>query len=516
MRRFYITAVAWTTLLVVSSHVCGQGESELKWWTPSNAVYKVDRLLDGSSIYLGHYLDTSTRSSHFPGGTNSLFIKNSKTGKSTFIKAGKVIYFGRAQDEYHKLIKIGDSTFAYLAEHVDTFQYLQRLDHSLIQFYGNGDTARTIHIETKLNFPRLDVCVYLTDSNQFICAGRTTNYLWDTIFVLKIDSNGKQLWSRKLQKPTSIRKQMKSLYITGSDECLLLGSIEEEEPPPYDFEKYWFFKFRPSTGATISEKTVRDSIAYGESAHLTGYLQLHNGNILTTAYPFASDVTSQYYLNNMHLQFVALFSSNGNLLKKIPIGMARHNYRPKLQLANGEIILLGRVITEDMHGERLYKTALLKLDTSLNIVWRREYVYDSTYNYNFTMDITTHPSGGFVLVGSAHKEYTDTTTAAWIVKTDSMGCIVPGCGLATGVPHRILDNLTQFFPNPVGNHLFFRNEPSVDGTLKIFNTSGILVKEQLLNGVDCHSVDVTELLPGLYILKVTSSAGTVVSRIVKQ
>ncbi|HQW97710.1 MAG TPA: T9SS type A sorting domain-containing protein [Flavobacteriales bacterium] len=105
-----------------------------------------------------------------------------------------------------------------------------------------------------------------------------------------------------------------------------------------------------------------------------------------------------------------------------------------------------------------YFGTLFRTTSAGDSLWMRYYQYYDDVVSNgkaFFRDVEPTPDGGFIACGSAlpvtHADTLQYTQDVWVVKTDSMGCIEPGCHVITGVETQItnLKNVLRVWPNPV-------------------------------------------------------------------
>ncbi len=146
---------------------------------------------------------------------------------------------------------------------------------------------------------------------------------------------------------------------------------------------------------------------------------------------------------------------------------------------------------------------LLRTTATGDSLWMRSYAYHDSLvelgNAGF-YDMQPTPDGGFLAVGFAMSEWQQGPSGweqiysrdVWVVKTDSMGCLEPGCHLITGMETQItnLGGVLNVWPNPVaaGSQVQVEVElPEsfvVQGALRLTVTdaAGRLVHEQQLRG----------------------------------
>ena len=99
---------------------------------------------------------------------------------------------------------------------------------------------------------------------------------------------------------------------------------------------------------------------------------------------------------------------------------------------------------------------LLRTTAMGDSLWLREYAYydDQVMNGKGAFyDVQPTHDGGFIAVGVALSVAGNYGQDVWVVKTDSMGCIVPGCHLITGVGTQItnLKDVLRVWPNPAAS-----------------------------------------------------------------
>lgn len=161
-----------------------------------------------------------------------------------------------------------------------------------------------------------------------------------------------------------------------------------------------------------------------------------------------------------------------------------------------------------------YFGTLLRTTSTGDSLWMRSYQYYDdlvTNGRGIFRDVVPTPDGGFIACGSALPvTAADTllyTQDVWVVKTDSFGCIEPGCQLITGVETQItnLMDVLRVWPNPVqsGSVVSFSLElptgfvPVGNSRLTVVGSDGRLVHEQRVTSSNSLQLN-ADLSPGLY------------------
>jgi hypothetical protein len=239
---------------------------------------------------------------------------------------------------------------------------------------------------------------YVTGYGQDVDLGHSND-----AFIVKLDASGNFLWRRHWARFSGYSQAIP----TQDGGVLAIGAYAEPIPVWPQFEP---------TRALLAKYTS-------------------NGTLLWYSYPLQAD------LYNRQCGFVdGLEQPNGNLV-------LCGNYRSNATLDRG---------------------MLFKFTSEGDELWRRFYRwYDGPFNGNEQIfnDVEPTSDGGFILTGSTER-FVDTTytypAKLWLVKLDSMGCLVPGCH-TVGIEEQALDlnEYLHIWPNPVaaGQPLKFTFEP---------------------------------------------------------
>jgi hypothetical protein len=217
---------------------------------------------------------------------------------------------------------------------------------------------------------------------------------------------------------------------------------------------------------------------------------------------------------------IAKYSIDGDLLwQHYPIQADGH-LRPCLffdgiEQADGSLVVCG-----------MYKSTgtrdcgmLFKFTVEGEELWRRFYrYYDGQTLGNPQAFYAVEPTsdGGFILTGSAERTYDASYThpaKLWLVKLDSMGCLVPGCH-TVGVEEYALDlnDYLHIWPNPLpaGHALQFTFEPPPNlaptGPLRVvlLDAQGRQIHEERVHaGASTPNTINIQPATGLYYLHLT-------------
>jgi hypothetical protein len=158
---------------------------------------------------------------------------------------------------------------------------------------------------------------------------------------------------------------------------------------------------------------------------------------------------------------------------------------------------------------------LCKFSPQGDSLWTRG--YQVAHGPHYLNDVTLTSDGGFVCTGEANRMMPidapnfQQSQTIYVVKTDSLGCVVPGCH-TVGVQEYALD-MNQYLsiaPNPVaaGQPLRIRFEPpptfTPNGPLRVvlLDATGRRVHEEQMRGTTCN-LAASNLATGLHYLHLT-------------
>ena len=210
-----------------------------------------------------------------------------------------------------------------------------------------------------------------------------------------------------------------------------------------------------------------------------------------------------------------LDSSDGSIIWERQYGPATYSttFFTGKERPNGDLIAAGVCYYD---GEQ--QGLLLRTTSEGDSIWMRSYYSQDTLlddgNGRF-YDVLPTADGGFIAAGSAYFSASGNNPPGisqdtWVVKVDSMGCIVPGCD-ATGVSElatNLQDALTVF-PNPAHGQVLVQVElpPSLCGKsalqLSIVDNQGQVVEVHPVRD-GSNTLSLARLASGLYYLHLTA------------
>ena len=234
--------------------------------------------------------------------------------------------------------------------------------------------------------------------------------------------------------------------------------------------------------------------------------ECRNGDILC-AY-------TQDWTDTIH---VARLSANGDLLWDRMYGEeSTQNFVPSIiETKNGSIMVAGKygVSANDAYA------MMMLLAYNGDSLWTRlhqDYMPAPWVNNDF-VNITQLPDGGYLTGGSAWTNGQD----AWIVRTDSCGCIAPGCvpscqtflpiseqpHTVNGISEKEKEPSVFIYPNP--NKGTFHADTDTGGLIEIFDLNGKRIFDKELSKGQ-NNIRINGISKGLYLYRFNSSFGKLV------
>ncbi|QQR85498.1 MAG: T9SS type A sorting domain-containing protein [Flavobacteriales bacterium] len=338
-----------------------------------------------------------------------------------------------------------------------------------------------------------------TPDGGFLIVGDTDANGNVDAFALKTDSLGNEQW-RETYSGGSLSDYFLAVDLA-ADGDLFLGGQRRLTANDRDF---WVHRV-DSTGTTEWQRSWGG--AFDEfSGHL---VSLADGHVLVASgwcYSNNSDTYRPY--------LAKLDSANGQTLWEREYGHIAFTttFFAAKERPNGDIIACG---VSYAGGNQ--QGLLLRTTSQGDSIWMRTYYYQDTLittGQGRFYDVLPTPDGGFIAAGSAYNPagapyppgYSQDT---WVVKVDSMGCIVPGCD-GVGVQELVtnLGGALSVFPNPAHGSTTVQVQlpASMQRSglrLVLVNAQGQVVLEQAAQD-GANTLDLSALSGGLYYVHLAS------------
>jgi len=179
-----------------------------------------------------------------------------------------------------------------------------------------------------------------------------------------------------------------------------------------------------------------------------------------------------------------------------------HQLRTVKEMDNGDLVACGFTFG----GSR---GVLLRTDADGNEIWYREYAHPSQPGIGYphlVHDFIIEDDGGFVATGWLWSPPFAEIPGQdlWVFRTDSMGCLVPGCHLTDNITMHTNEVAVSMYPNPVQNQLSVHinaGELPHGATIELYNMQGRQHLSTLLEpGARTYIIDMRHYASGVYLL----------------
>jgi hypothetical protein len=179
-----------------------------------------------------------------------------------------------------------------------------------------------------------------------------------------------------------------------------------------------------------------------------------------------------------------------------------HQLRSVKELDNGDLVACGYTFG----GSR---GVLLRTDADGNELWYREYAHPSQPGIGYphlVHDFIIEDDGGFVATGWLWSPPNGDIPGQdlWVFRTDSMGCLVPGCHIVDNIQMHSNEVAVSLYPNPVQNQLSVHikaGELPHGATIELYDMQGRQHLSTLLEpGARTYIIDMRHYASGVYLL----------------
>ncbi|MBL7964778.1 MAG: T9SS type A sorting domain-containing protein [Flavobacteriales bacterium] len=373
----------------------------------------------------------------------------------------------------------------------------------LMRFDALGDTLWTkVFGDPNLDYYYGGRQVKRTTDGGFLIVGDTDQGGSVRGFAIRTDEQGNEQWRRFYGWGSAWNDAFLSAGL-GANGDLFMGGTRNLS---FTDNEFWLQR-------TDSLGNVRWSVSWG-GPYDEGACQitvLDDGHVLNF-----SGIGHGPNYQPSRVYMAKLDSANGSIIWEHEYGQAAPN---TLLLAgkecpNGDLIGAGGSFVST--GPNNDKGVLLRTTSTGDSLWMFTYYYQDSIISNGQgrfYDVLPTADGGFIAAGVARNPvggpyppgYSQDT---WVVKVDSLGCIVPGCN-SVGISEQatnLLDAIS-IFPNPAhdGQQVTVQLTlpPSVAHLplqLSVVGMDGRVIHQQRIAGNDAHQLALPAVSAGLYYI----------------
>jgi len=463
------------------------------WESAANVIFYNEST--GDMSITGTARDFFTSDTLIHGAVFTAYLRNTGSNQVR-------VLFARDSVRYYTHVGLQLNNILMLKSNdLRTFTSVNRnIKYELIYFNQFGDTI--FSFQTNPNQDKFDGLQMIRLDNKLFIYGRDISNSSSTtapFAILCIDTTGNQLWYKTYPGK---RYQTSGVTIDNEGNFLLGGGGYKGDGGAFDTLFGWYAKM-DTAGNFIWEKfhQLDDEL-------LSGTPHLVNGSYFWLGGRTQFDKTTYTYLFKT--------DKNGNVTyqKRILEGLVNFNGYMDCDLSNAVYrngYFYGMGSYTDSNSFERYRNFIQfgKYDTLGNLKWVRK--FSQWYKDNRAFSLTAVPDGFIICADGKDTTHTTGFTDAWIIKTDTNGCIVPGCHLTDGLVQLTNpDAFVTVFPNPTSDKITVQITDS-RAQLKsylLYDSKGNFINQQAISNYP-ETVDIAtnKLLTGTYFLVLELQGG---------
>jgi hypothetical protein len=353
----------------------------------------------------------------------------------------------------------------------DTAEYI------LVRTNAVGDTLATFHIDAPSDFASTNWM--LKGKHIYIWGKDASNpTILSTMRILCVDTMGNRIWYKTYTKPYNVDN-----VVALENNQFLLGGSFVKGTIANDTLVGWYARM-DTLGNFVWEKFLDKKDKYQAPGVRLAKL---NNNIYIAGSNDGSETMFPYPVKDTSFLYMFKIDDNSN-----PIWYNRGYTSPWAKFVgagnyterNGFMYAVGNLeTTEGWGGYTMYLT-LLKFDSMGNVLWQR--LFKQWYRDNRGFSLTPVYDGFLICADGKDTTHTTGVTDAWVIKTDTHGCVVPGCYLKDGLVQLLNpEALLNIYPNPANQVI---NINVTDATAKL---SQVFLYDMLGNEIKKLSIALT-------------------------
>ncbi len=260
-----------------------------------------------------------------------------------------------------------------------------------------------------------------------------------------------------------------------------------------------------SSGSKFFEQTYGDTL-YDEA--IATLIETPDSNYLIATVLGVSNADFGSYISSKSKIRAIKIQKDGTVLWDKVYGPSEAlNYVVGVVKTNGGYIIGGHYRNWDGIGiatDGWYRSYVFKIGNNGDSLWYRDYAHASlAWDYNRILDIKATDEG--IIAGGYFQSQTSPLTGqpgshVWIVRTDSMGCVVQGCQYISTKEPIELAGITVY-PNPAQTYFKVQGVSGATATVKVYDVNG----HEVLYQPEIHhhqAIPLSNLPKGLYLVQV--------------
>lgn len=374
-------------------------------------------------------------------------------------------------------------------------------DTAFIKEYSSSDTTYNCGLTGILVLP--DGGFLLLGHKMIMDANR--NFVGAEVLLIKTDSLGNEVWRKHHGIPgnsyelaTSISYDTDGKYLVGAHKMNVYYNNNN-----FQWQS-WIFK-TDSLGNRIWSSLSPTNQIIGQAF---GFKRTSDNGFVYSSY-YGYEIPSSGSHSDVYKKgYIIKLDSNRQKTWDVIIGDSSiPNYFSSIyELKDGSFVASGSYYTQYADSFS-YDGWLVKVSAQGNLLWNRLHnIVVSDFAEHEIHDMKPTPDGGFICCGLAadHLFNPPPGQRGWLFKTDSMGCIVPGCHLIGVEDLKNDKNHLLIYPNPAKDFLnvYLKTDNHKDKYLYLTDLNGREIKKILIKNSDItFIIPVHDVPSGTYLLQ---------------
>ena len=366
-------------------------------------VYDDDLRNDSGVIVIedseGNFISAGTTVA--AGYSSALVLKTNSCGDTLWVRDFLLSPTGITM--IHNIIQSSDTTYnvcGYLLNPTEG-----ATDGFLMSLSLDGDSIWSNIINVGFNDRFRDH--QLTDDGGFIIGGMRNVTEDSTIFMLRTDDLGNELWREYYG--TSDYERINNIHSTHDGGYVLMGDIVSTASGSQDL----LLMKTDSLGNELWVKYYDSQVGIHEGGGY-GTPTLDKGFILTAG--------KEQFSGGLEEAWIVKVDSLGNIEwdKEYNLPFDQYGFRDVVQMQDSSYLVIGStwVQTGAITGPQAW---LLKLDVQGDTIWTKQYSYYGGIYHTYAEDIKLTKDGGAILSGYIINSSLPQINDLWLLKIDSMG-----------------------------------------------------------------------------------------------
>lgn len=381
--------------------------------------------------------------------------------------------------------------------------------NELIMYDSQFDTLFTTVVGDSINFFRAKQAKFTPDGGSVMVGWHVNTQAeegYSNLLVVKFDNEGYEEW-QSIHSTNSNSWDFGYSIVALANGNFIVGSTTRESLTEPN---------RPVITLFDNEGNYLNHQEFGNEEYSEGWANvtaLSDGNFIFSATKQDTVDDDRYFVVKFNEDLDVIWEQDYYFYSaEVALTQIKEN-------EDGTLIACG--VWEDMISTHDYGT-LLKLDANGNLLWHRLYQHanEGFFQLNRLYDVVPIPDNeGYVACGERNAP--DNGQNYWVLKVDSMGCLVEGCDTITSVAEIKEIEQIEFItgPNPATDYLnvFLPEIPAHLGirelTLELRTLEGKLIEEYSMGPSENTLIlDVKDYSRGTYLISLISDSRVISSK----